>query len=115
MTHEKRVCVAAAIALIRNGQTGNVYDYGRGKYVMINPRISGRSISIYDFDRKGYLTGMAPNLYDYPSGAYINVNVNGNQFNGFDYQTGRWFNGSVNGSLVSMFDGDGGQYFNYGV
>lgn len=115
MTHEKRVCVAAAIALIRNGQTGNVYDYGRGKYVMINPRISGRSISIYDFDRKGYLTGMAPNLYDYPSGAYINVNVNGNQFNGFDYQTGRWFNGSVNGSLVSMFDGDAGQYFNYGV
>lgn len=115
MTHEKRVCVAAAVALIRNGWAGNVYDYGRGKYVMITSSISGRDISIYDFDRNGYLTGMVPNLYDYPSGAYINVNVNGDQFNGFDYQTSRWFNGSVNGSMVLVFDGEVGRYFNYGV
>lgn len=49
-------------------------------------------LSIYDFDRKGYLMGMAPNLYDYPSGAYINVNVNGKVFKIKITWTGAWRN-----------------------
>lgn len=115
MDHDKRACIAAAIALMHNGRTMNVYDYGRGKYVMLNSSIMGNNIRIFDYNRGGYFMGTLPNIFDYPSEAYVTINKNGNLFNGFDYKTASYFNGTISGNMVSIFDSSVATYFNYGV
>lgn len=114
MDDNKRARIVAAIALKRNGQVSNVYDYNRCTYILMNSTILGQNISVLDTNN-GYLMGTLPNLFDYPTNSYISINIFDNQFNGWDYQSGTFFNGTIYGNMVLFFDSSKATYFNYSV
>lgn len=117
MKSEKHI-VIAAIAAQQQGQVVNhVYDYSQRKYVLVNftSPIGSNYINMFDYGRNSYVVGTLPSIYDYGSGSYINMNIEGNRFNGYDYESGSYFNGFVNGGMVTIFDYQQGRYFNFGI
>ena len=77
MEDYKRACVAAVVAAISSRKNvSSVYDFGKGRYLMYSTNINGRSISVYDYSRGGYIQGSLDQVYDYVSGSYISLHVN---------------------------------------
>ncbi len=117
MTIQKHI-VIAAIAAQQQGRIVNyVYDYNQSRYVNVhfNSQAGSKNINMYDYGRGSYVVGTLPTIYDYGSGAYINMYVDGNKFNGYDYETGSYFNGVINGGVVNIYDFQYGRYFNFGL
>lgn len=117
MNVQKHIAIAAIVAKQQGRDVRHVYDYNQSKYVLVhfNSTSGPNHVNLFDYDRSSYVTGTLPTIFDYGSGTYINLNINGNRFNGFDYETGSHFNGMINGNMVNIFDFQHGRYFNYGV
>lgn len=116
MEDRKRACIAmlSKILVGKNEQLRSVYDYKRSRYCMYSSsRSSIGNISIYDYDRSGYLQGRNNMFYDFPSGNYIQMRLQGNQINGYDYSSGYYFVVVVNQNSVSIYDYERSNYFNY--
>lgn len=117
MTNEKHIAIAAIVAQQQGRAVSNVFDYDQSKYVLVHftSTRSSKYIHMFDYGRNSYVVGTLPTIFDYGSGTYINLNINGNRFDGFDYETGAYFNGMINNRMVNIYDFQHGRSFNYGV
>ncbi|TLN26978.1 hypothetical protein FDZ71_00330 [bacterium] len=116
MDSASRACVACAAARVSTGRViSHIYDYSQGRHVSIGGTVSGKTVSLYDYERSCHFSGTLPSLYDYGRSCHVQLNVNGSSFTGYDYGSGSHFSGSVSGNSVSLYDYGKGQYFNYSV
>lgn len=116
MNPNTRACVAYVAGKTSTGSgSSHVYDYSQSRHVSVSGSVTGRCVSVYDYDRGCHFSGTLPQLYDYGTGAHVSIEMNGNQFTGYDYGAGHHFSGSVSGSSISIYDYGESQYFNYSL
>lgn len=117
MENPQRATVAFLCGYLNNRTHkvyNGIYDNTCGCYVLCNLTNNGGSISVFDHNRKCFLTGRFPSFYDYGVSQYINLTrVNDNMFSVFDYHTCSYLSLTCQGASVTVFDYSIGRYFNY--
>ncbi len=113
--HTRRAVAYIAGRVVSESSSSAVYDYSIGGYTNFSANISHAQISAFDYDESCYISGSLPGLYHYGNSAHLNLQLQGDQFNGYDYDTSSHFSGRVNGRSVSVYDYEHGQYFNYSI
>jgi hypothetical protein len=109
-----RACVATAALMAINGKNvSSVYDYSASEHRNVGGQITGKNVSIYDYQRSCHFSGSLPSLYDYGTGNHVQLTVSGKSFNGYDYDTGNHFSGHVTGNSVSIYDYEDSQNYSY--
>ncbi len=102
-------------SLISNIRNSSIYDYSMSKHLNISGEISPSKINIYDYERKCYIGGNIPSLFDYGNNKHINLEINGNHFEGYDYDTQKHFSGEVVDNSISLYDYETSRYYSYSI
>lgn len=92
----------------------NIYDYTRASYFFLDYSVNGQEISVYDYERKCYVSGRFSSLYDYGVSRYMDFRVEREDIiDVYDYLTGSNLQVTCRGNDVSLFDYKAGRYFEY--
>lgn len=109
MRDELRARIAyVAARLIVNSSAKEIQDHARTTAVHIEGLVSQSAIDIFDFTYSCRLTGEQTedgySLFDYDANQYVDLNLDGDDFEGFDYATGTRYTGEVREGSVRIFD-----------
>ena len=102
-----RIAYVAA-RLIVSGNTKEIQDHGRITAIHIEGLVSSNTIDVFDFSSRCRLSGEQSedgySLFDYDANQYVDLNLDGDDFEGFDYATGTRYTGEVRERSVRIFD-----------
>lgn len=102
-----RVAYVAA-RLITRADAQEISDHSRTLVLRIEGLVSDDTIDVYDFNRSCRLSGERTDegftLYDHNDDAYVDLNLDGDEFEGFDYATGTRYTGEVRAEGIRIFD-----------
>jgi hypothetical protein len=109
MRDELRARIAyVAARLIVDSNAKEIQDHTRITAVHIEGLVSQGSIDIFDFSSSCRLSGEQTedgySLFDYDANQYVDLNLDGDEFEGFDYATGTRYTGEVRAQNVRIFD-----------
>lgn len=109
MRDELRARIAyVAARLIVDSSAKEIQDHTRTATVHIEGLVSESAIDIFDFTSSCRLAGEQTEdgytLFDYDANEYVDLNLDGEEFEGFDYATGTRFTGEVRDRSVRIFD-----------
>ena len=97
-----------AARLIGGTDAKQITDHGRTLDVHMEGLVSNNAIDVYDFDGSGHLSGEKSEdgytLFDHDEEQYVDLNLDGEEFEGFDYATGTRYQGEVRERSVRIFD-----------
>jgi len=98
--------VAARLIISTNAK--EIQDHTRTTAIHIEGLVSDSAIDIFDFSSSGRLSGDKSedgySLFDYDANQYVDLNLDGEDFEGFDYATGTRYTGEVRDQKVRIFD-----------
>ena len=103
----RRAIVANAAVQITGKACSSVFSHDRCQHSPMTPT--------YDFEAGAHISGTASNLYHYGRGSLIQLNIDGQSFEGVDHSEGHRFSGSVDGNRVQIYDYGEGRSFDYWV
>ena len=121
MRDELRARIAyVAARLIVSSNAREIQDHARIKAVHIEGLVSGNTIDVFDFSSNCRISGEQSedgySLFDYDANQYVDLNLDGNDFEGFDYATGTRYTGEVRDQRsVRIFDYGESSYFEYSL
>ncbi len=102
-----RVAYVAA-RLIVSSTAKEIQDHARTTAVHIEGLVSPSTIDVFDFSANCRLSGEHSedgySLFDYDADQYVDLNIDGDDFEGFDYATGTRYTGEVRAHGVRIFD-----------
>lgn len=102
-----RIAYVAA-RLIVGGAATEIQDHARTTAVHIEGLVSPSTIDVFDFSSNCRLSGEQSEdgytLFDYDANEYVDLNLDGDDFEGFDYETGTRYTGEVRSQSVRIFD-----------
>ncbi len=102
-----RVAYVAA-RLIVSSTAKEIQDHARTTAVHIEGLVSPSTIDVFDFSASCRLSGERSedgySLFDYDANQYVDLNIDGDDFEGFDYATGTRYTGEVRTHGVRIFD-----------
>lgn len=102
-----RIAYVAA-RLIGGGAAKEIQDHARTTAVHIEGLVSRSTIDVFDFSSNCRLSGEQSEdgytLFDYDANEYVDLNLDGDDFEGFDYETGTRYTGEVRSQSVRIFD-----------
>ncbi len=102
-----RIAYVAA-RLIINTSAKEIQDHARTTAIHIEGLVSEGAIDIFDFTSSCRLSGEKSedgySLFDYDANQYVDLNLDGEDFEGFDYATGTRYTGEVRAQSVRIFD-----------
>jgi len=109
MRDELRARIAyVAARLIVNTSAKEIQDHARTLVVHIEGLVSPSTIDVFDFSSSCRLSGEQSedgfSLFDYDANQYVDLNLDGDDFEGFDYATGTRYTGEVRSRKVRIFD-----------
>lgn len=109
MRDELRARVAyVAARLIVQSNAKEIQDHARTTAVHIEGLVSPDTIDVFDFSSSCRLSGEQTedgySLFDYDGNQYVDLNLDGEDFEGFDYATGTRYTGEVRAHTVRIFD-----------
>ena len=109
MRDELRARIAyVAARLIVKSNAKEIQDHSRTTVVHIEGLVSQNAIDIFDFSSSCRLAGEQSeegySLFDYDANQYVDLNLDGDDFEGFDYATGTRYTGEVRDQSVRIFD-----------
>lgn len=109
MRDELRARVAyVAARLIVASNAKEIQDHARTTAVHIEGLVSPDAIDVFDFSSSTRLSGEQTeegySLFDYDGNQYVDLNLDGEDFEGFDYATGTRYTGEVRAQKVRIFD-----------
>ena len=109
MRDELRARIAyVAARLIVNSSAKEIQDHARTTAVHIEGLVSRAAIEVFDFSSSCRLSGEQSedgfSLFDYDANQYVDLNLDGDDFEGFDYATGTRYTGEVCERSVRIFD-----------
>ena len=109
MRDELRARIAyVAARLIVDSNAKEIQDHARTTVVHIEGLVSQGSVDIFDFSSSCRLAGEQTeegySLFDYDANQYVDLNLDGDDFEGFDYATGTRYTGEVRAQTVRIFD-----------
>lgn len=109
MRDELRARIAyVAARLIVDSTAKEIQDHARTTMVHIEGLVSQGSVDIFDFSSSCRLAGEQSedgySLFDYDANQYVDLNLDGDDFEGFDYATGTRYTGEVRAQSVRIFD-----------
>lgn len=90
--------------IISGTNSSSIYDYSKSTYINISGSIERNTVNVYDYSQSCHISGTYNSLYHYGDSHYINLNINGNQFDGYDYGHACHFSGNVSGNSISLYD-----------
>ncbi len=98
--------VAARLIVTSNAK--EIQDHARTTVVHIEGLVSPNTIDVFDFSSSCRLSGEQSDegfsLFDYDENQYVDLNLDGDDFEGFDYATGTRYTGEVREQSVRIFD-----------
>ena len=116
MDANARACVAYVAGRALSGKGSSyVYDYSQSRHIIIGGDVSGKNVSVYDYERSCHFSGTLPSLYDYGRSAHVSLDIEGTQFSGYDYGSGHHFSGSVSGGSITLYDYGESMHFSYSL
>ena len=100
MRDELRARIAyVAARLIVDTSAKEIQDHARTVVVHIEGLVSRSTIDVFDFSSSCRLSGEQSedgfSLFDYDANQYVDLNLDGDDFEGFDYATGTRYTGEV--------------------
>ena len=102
-----RIAYVAA-RLIVSSNAKEIQDHARTTAVHIEGLVSDNTIDVFDFSSSCRLSGEQSeggySLFDYDANQYVDLNLDGDDFEGFDYATGTRYTGEVRARSVRIFD-----------
>lgn len=102
-----RIAYVAA-RLIVSSNAKELQDHTRSTVVHIEGLVSPSAIDVFDFSSSCRLSGEQSeegfSLFDYDENQYVDLNLDGDDFEGFDYATGTRYTGEVREQSVRIFD-----------
>ena len=102
-----RIAYVAA-RLIVSSDAKEIQDHARTTVVHIEGLVSHSAIDVFDFSTSCRLAGEQSDegfsLFDYDGDQYVDLNLDGDDFEGFDYATGTRYTGEVRDLSVRIFD-----------
>ena len=109
MRDELRARIAyVAARLIVSSSAKEIQDHSRTTVVHIEGLVSRATIDVFDFSSSCRLSGEQSedgfSLFDYDANQYVDLNLDGEDFEGFDYATGTRYTGEVRDDGVRIFD-----------
>ncbi len=109
MRDELRARIAyVAARLIADSSAKEIQDHARTATVHIEGLVSESAIDVFDFTSSCRLAGEQTEdgytLFDYDANEYVDLNLDGEEFEGFDYATGTRYTGEVRDRNVRIFD-----------
>ncbi|NIP47759.1 MAG: hypothetical protein GWN21_16650 [Gammaproteobacteria bacterium] len=109
MRDELRARIAyVAARLIVEHDAKEIHDHTRTTDVHIEGLVSQSAIDVFDFSSGCRLAGEQSDegysLFDYDANQYVDLNLDGEDFEGFDYATGTRYTGEVRDRSVRIFD-----------
>lgn len=98
--------VAARLIISTNAK--EIQDHARTTAIHIEGLVTDSAIDIFDFSSSCRLSGDKSedgySLFDYDANQYVDLNLDGEDFEGFDYATGTRYTGEVREQTVRIFD-----------
>ena len=109
MQPKLRTTIAYIAGRIITGlDTLSIYDHLQAKFVSFEASVTPSYIKIFNTDRGCYTAGPREgnvfDLYDFGHQHLVDLQINGNTFNGWDDLTPCHFSGEVNGEDISFYD-----------
>jgi hypothetical protein len=109
MRDDLRVRIAyVAARLIVSSSAKEIQDHTRTTAIHIEGLVSRTTIDVFDFSSScrlsGEQSGEGFSLFDYDADQYVDLNLDGDDFEGFDYATGTRYTGEVRERSVRIFD-----------
>ncbi len=109
MQPKLRTTVAYIAGRIITGlETSTIHDHLEARTVSFEGHVTQASINVFSTDRGCYTTGAGEGnifgLYDFGHGHVIDLEIDGNRFEGWDDLTPCRFSGEVTGSDISFYD-----------
>lgn len=102
-----RIAYVAA-RLVGSTDAKEIADHARTVVVHIEGLVSASTIDVYDFSGSCRLSGEKSEdgftLFDHSADQYVDLNLDGEEFEGFDYATGTRYQGEVQAGSVRIFD-----------
>jgi len=102
-----RIAYVAARLVVRSAAK-EIQDHARTTAVHIEGLVSSSAIDVFDFSSNCRLAGEQTeegySLFDYDANQYVDLNLDGEDFEGFDYATGTRYTGEVRSRSVRIFD-----------
>ncbi len=102
-----RIAYVAARLIVSSGAK-EIQDHTRTTVIHIEGLVSRATIDIFDFSSSCRLSGEQSedgfSLFDYDANQYVDLNLDGDDFEGFDYATGTRYTGEVRERSVRIFD-----------
>ena len=102
-----RIAYVAA-RLVVSSTAKEIQDHARTTAVHIEGLVSSSAIDVFDFSSNCRLSGERTedgfSLFDYDANQYVDLNLDGDDFEGFDYATGTRYTGEVRAQSVRIFD-----------
>lgn len=91
-----------------------IYDYEQQRHYPCSFSNNSGNVSVYDYHRRCYLTGIIPSFYDYGVSQYITLTkANDNMYSVYDYHSQSYLSVTCRGDEVTVYDYSKGRYFNY--
>ena len=120
MRDELRARVAyVAARLIVSSNAKEIQDHARTTAVHIEGLVSPNAIDVFDFSASCRLSGEHSedgySLFDYDANQYLDLDIDGDDFEGFDYATGTRYTGEVREQGVRIFDYGEFTHFEYSL
>ena len=98
--------VAARLIISTNAK--EIQDHARTTAIHIEGLVTDSAIDVFDFSPSCRLSGDKSedgySLFDYDANQYVDLNLDGEDFEGFDYATGTRYTGEVREQTVRIFD-----------
>ncbi|HET6489402.1 MAG TPA: hypothetical protein VFG28_06525 [Syntrophales bacterium] len=109
MQPKLRTTIAYIAGRIITGlNTSSLYDHFQSKSVTFEGSVSPSYVNVFSNDRGCYTAGPGEenffDLYDFGHLHLVDLQINGNAFEGWDDMTPCHFSGEVNGEDISFYD-----------
>jgi hypothetical protein len=119
LPHVRLAVAYIAGRLVSGIASCNVFDHLRPGSVGMSGQCSSAKVHVFDYENscfiEGRLLGTGYQLFHHGERCHVQMNVNGNMFEGFDFGSSRAFNGKMEGRTVALFDKDFGEWFYYTI
>lgn len=113
-----RIAYVAA-RLVVNSAAKEIQDHARITAVHIEGLVSKSTIDVFDFSSNCRLSGEQSeegySLFDFDANQYVDLNLDGDDFEGFDFATGTRYTGEVRSHSVRIFDFGESTEFEYSL
>lgn len=92
----------------------SIFDYTRKAYYSLDYSFDGQNITVYDYERRCYISGSFHSLFDYGVSGYVDIRIiREGTLEVYDYKSASYLEVTCRDKEISIFDYKVGKYFEY--